>query len=307
MLPFWTSFLVRTYAWMFLLRDTGLINTVLLASASSTSRCRCSTTTARCCSAWCTATCRSWCCRSTPRSNGSTRRCWKPRPISARALAHASCASIVPLAAPGIRAGAVLVFIPCLGAYLTPDLLGGGKTVLVGNLVQNQFTTARDWPFGSAASTRPDGAGDAAAARRPAPRKRGAAMKRCAGRSTPSALYAFLHLPLLILAVLQLQLAREFTVWEGFSLDWYRAAFRDPQLVEAAWNSLLIALVATAALHRRSARCAPTGCGSAARASLTGVAVSLAGHAGDRHRHLAAGAFPVGLPLSSTGSSACTP
>jgi spermidine/putrescine transport system permease protein len=46
----------------------------------------------------------------------------------------------------------VLVFIPCLGAYLTPDLLGGGKTVMLGNLVQNQFTTARDWPFGSAAS-----------------------------------------------------------------------------------------------------------------------------------------------------------
>jgi spermidine/putrescine transport system permease protein len=46
----------------------------------------------------------------------------------------------------------VLVFIPCLGAYLTPDLLGGGRTILVGNLVQNQFTTARDWPFGSAVS-----------------------------------------------------------------------------------------------------------------------------------------------------------
>jgi len=59
---------------------------------------------------------------------------------------------IVPLSRPGIVAGAVLVFIPCLGAYLTPDLLGGGRTVLVGNLVQNQFTSARDWPFGSAVS-----------------------------------------------------------------------------------------------------------------------------------------------------------
>ena len=59
---------------------------------------------------------------------------------------------IVPLSQPGIVAGSVLVFIPCLGAYLTPDLLGGGRTVLVGNLVQNQFTSARDWPFGSAVS-----------------------------------------------------------------------------------------------------------------------------------------------------------
>jgi spermidine/putrescine transport system permease protein len=49
-------------------------------------------------------------------------------------------------------AGCVLVFIPCLGAYLTPDLMGGGKTVMIGNLVQNQFTNARDWPFGAAVS-----------------------------------------------------------------------------------------------------------------------------------------------------------
>ena len=58
----------------------------------------------------------------------------------------------IPLCKPGIIAGSVLVFIPSLGAYLTPDLLGGGRTVLIGNLVQNQFTTARDWPFGSAVS-----------------------------------------------------------------------------------------------------------------------------------------------------------
>ena len=59
---------------------------------------------------------------------------------------------IIPLTAPGLRAGAILVFIPCLGAYLTPDLLGGGKTILIGTLIQNQFSNARDWPFGSAVS-----------------------------------------------------------------------------------------------------------------------------------------------------------
>jgi spermidine/putrescine transport system permease protein len=59
---------------------------------------------------------------------------------------------IVPLCTLGIRAGSILVFIPCLGAYLTPDLLGGGKSEMIGNLIQNQFTTARDWPFGSAIS-----------------------------------------------------------------------------------------------------------------------------------------------------------
>ncbi len=65
---------------------------------------------------------------------------------------HALRRVTLPLSLPGMFAGRVLVFIPCLGAYLTPDLLGGGQTVMAGNLIQNQFTTARDWPFGSAVS-----------------------------------------------------------------------------------------------------------------------------------------------------------
>ena len=53
---------------------------------------------------------------------------------------------------PGIVAGCLLVFIPSLGAYLAPDLLGGGKTAYVGNLIQSQFAVARDMPFGAALS-----------------------------------------------------------------------------------------------------------------------------------------------------------
>jgi spermidine/putrescine transport system permease protein len=49
-------------------------------------------------------------------------------------------------------AGCVLVFIPSLGAYLAPDLLGGGKTAYIGNLIQSQFAVARDMPFGAALS-----------------------------------------------------------------------------------------------------------------------------------------------------------
>lgn len=152
MLPFWTSFLVRTYAWMFLLRDTGLINTALqgmhiihaplpllyndgavllglvygylpfmvLPIYATLERLD----------------------PSLPEAAAD---------LGARPLATVFRV-IVPLSRPGIVAGSVLVFIPCLGAYLTPDLLGGGRTVLVGNLVQNQFTSARDWPFGSAVS-----------------------------------------------------------------------------------------------------------------------------------------------------------
>lgn len=152
LLPFWTSFLIRTYAWIFILRDTGLVNTVLLRLRFIQSPIE------------------------LLYNDGAvllglvynflpffvlpmyaTLERLDPALLEASAdLGARPFATlwrvIVPLSAPGIVAGSVLVFIPCLGAYLTPDLLGGGKTVMLGNLVQNQFTTARDWPFGSAAS-----------------------------------------------------------------------------------------------------------------------------------------------------------
>lgn len=57
---------------------------------------------------------------------------------------------VLPLAMPGILAGAILVFVPCLGAYVSPELLGGGKSLMIGNLVQAQFGASRNWPFGAA-------------------------------------------------------------------------------------------------------------------------------------------------------------
>jgi len=57
-----------------------------------------------------------------------------------------------PLSVPGMVAGSILVFIPAMGMFVVPDLMGGAKTILVGNLIRNQFLTARDWPFGAAAS-----------------------------------------------------------------------------------------------------------------------------------------------------------
>ncbi|MDA1403677.1 ole(C)_1_L06249 [Pseudomonas aeruginosa] len=59
---------------------------------------------------------------------------------------------IVPLAMPGIVAGCILVFIPALGSYIIPELLGGGKALMIGNLIQLQFGTAHNWPFGAALS-----------------------------------------------------------------------------------------------------------------------------------------------------------
>lgn len=59
---------------------------------------------------------------------------------------------IVPLVKPGIVAGCILVFIPSLGAYVTPNVLGGGKNLMIGNLIELQFGQGRNWPLGSALS-----------------------------------------------------------------------------------------------------------------------------------------------------------
>jgi spermidine/putrescine transport system permease protein len=59
---------------------------------------------------------------------------------------------IVPLVKPGVIAGSILVFIPALGAYVTPALLGGGKKMMIGNLISLQFGQGRDWPLGASLS-----------------------------------------------------------------------------------------------------------------------------------------------------------
>jgi spermidine/putrescine transport system permease protein len=151
-LPFWTSFLVRTYAMIFLLRDSGLINQWLLKLGLI----------------------------SQPISMLYTPGAvmagliygflpFMVLPIYASLekldLSLLEAAEVLgakpaarfwkvtlPLSMPGVVAGCLLVFIPCLGSFLTPDLLGGAKQVMIGNLVQNQFSAARNWPFGSAAS-----------------------------------------------------------------------------------------------------------------------------------------------------------
>ncbi len=57
---------------------------------------------------------------------------------------------VVPLAMPGIVGGIILVFVPCLGAFISPELLGGAKSMMLGSLIQQQFGQARNWPFGAA-------------------------------------------------------------------------------------------------------------------------------------------------------------
>ena len=59
---------------------------------------------------------------------------------------------VVPLAKVGIISGIIITFIPALGSFLTPDLLGGKKVLMIANVIDNQFKDANDWPFGAALS-----------------------------------------------------------------------------------------------------------------------------------------------------------
>ena len=59
---------------------------------------------------------------------------------------------VAPLAAPGIISGVIITFVPALGAYLTPDLMGGPDSQMIANVIERQFKRANDWPFGAALS-----------------------------------------------------------------------------------------------------------------------------------------------------------
>jgi spermidine/putrescine transport system permease protein len=151
-LPFWTSFLVRTFAMIFLMRDTGLINNWLLKLGIVDQPLTILYTPF--------AVMAGLVYGFLP---------FMILPIYASLekldLSLLEAAEVLgarprarfrrvtwPLSMPGVVAGCLLVFIPALGSFLTADLLGGAKELMIGNLVQNQFSSARNWPFGSAAS-----------------------------------------------------------------------------------------------------------------------------------------------------------
>jgi spermidine/putrescine transport system permease protein len=149
-IPFWTNLLVRTYAWILLLNDNGVISSA--TSAVGLGRLEL---------------------LNTPIASGiglvytflpfmvlpiyallerfDFRLAEAAYDLGARRLTVVR-RIIYPAARPGIIAGVFLVFIPALGSYVQPALLGGGKSLLVGNLIAAQFGEARNWPFGAALS-----------------------------------------------------------------------------------------------------------------------------------------------------------
>jgi spermidine/putrescine transport system permease protein len=148
-IPFWTNFLIRTYAWIVLLSTQGVINDALVGSGLIEDR------------------------LTLLNTRGATvvGLVYAYLPLMILPI-YASVARLdadlreaagdlgagwvrtfrdvtLPLSLPGVVTGCIFVFVPSLGNFVIPELLGGGKTVMVGNVVRDQFLTARNWPFGA--------------------------------------------------------------------------------------------------------------------------------------------------------------
>jgi len=173
MIPFWTNFLVRTYAWILILRDAGLVNTFWTGSLHAALLHLSSLVPLPVWEPLLQATVHplalfgtdwaiiiglvyGWlpdmvlpCYAAIERFDFSLVEA--AQDLYANRL-KSFLRVILPLTMPGIVAGSVLVFIPSLGAYVTPDLLGGAKSIMIGNVIYSQFMSARDYPFGSAIS-----------------------------------------------------------------------------------------------------------------------------------------------------------
>jgi spermidine/putrescine transport system permease protein len=169
--PFWTNFLVRTYAWLLILRDQGLVNLAWTGPLHSAALWLAATLPGGFTSSLSQLT-------AAPLGLFGTDLAiiiglvygWLPDMVlpcyaaierydfSLSEAAEDLYANrlrtftrvVLPLTLPGIMAGSVLVFIPSLGAYITPDLLGGARSVMIGNVIYSQFMAARDYPFGAA-------------------------------------------------------------------------------------------------------------------------------------------------------------
>jgi len=150
MVPFWTSFLIRTYAWITILKQEGLLNSFLQSADVGFGPFNLLYTP--------TAVVIGLVYAYLPFMilpiYGSAEKLDNSLIEAAYDLGagpvRAFSTVIVPLTLPGIAAGTLLVFVPAIGMFAITDLMGGAKVPLIGNVIQNQFLQARDWPFGAA-------------------------------------------------------------------------------------------------------------------------------------------------------------
>lgn len=185
----------------------------------------------------------------------------------------------LPLAGPGIASGCLLVFIPLMGDYVTPEVLGGAKGAMAGQTIASQFQTAQNWALGSAMTVvlmvfvlicvalaalvvlgvvryldrrtfRVDiPAGDATAALEPLPRP---TMKPVRShrdwyslgfRCWAAVVFAFLYLPILVIIVYSFNTGRVLASFDGFGLTSYSDALGNDTIVSSVWVSLRVAFL----------------------------------------------------------------
>ncbi len=151
--PFWTNLLIRTYCWVLILRDNGLLNRSLMALHVTAAPVTFLYGDG--------AVLLGLVYANLPFAVLPIYAALEkvdPRLIEAAYDLYASRVTVMrrlvwPLAKPGAAAAVLLVFVPALGSFLAPDILGGGRRLMIGTLIQQQFTSARDWAFGAALST----------------------------------------------------------------------------------------------------------------------------------------------------------
>ena len=150
MVPFWTSFLIRTYAWITILKQEGLLNGLLQAFAVTAAPVDLLYTPFAVIVGLVYAYLPFMILPiygSVEKLDGAVIEA--AHDLGAGPLRVFSTV-IIPLTLPGIAAGTLLVFVPAIGMFAITDLLGGARVPLIGNVIQNQFLQARDWPFGAA-------------------------------------------------------------------------------------------------------------------------------------------------------------
>ncbi len=148
-LPFWTNFLIRTYAWIVLLNSEGPLNKALLGLGLVDEPLGLLYTPGAVVAGLLYA----YLPLMILPLYASIERLDPQLREAAANLGATPWRTFrdvtLPLTLPGVLTGCLFVFVPSLGNFVVPELLGGGKTVMVGNLIRDQFLKARDWPFGS--------------------------------------------------------------------------------------------------------------------------------------------------------------
>ncbi|MFB0702228.1 ABC transporter permease [Pseudomonas protegens] len=150
--PFWANLLIRTYAWILLLRNTGVINNSLMGLGIIHEPLQLLYTDGAVLlglvytyAPFVVLPIYATLEKMDTRLLEAAQDLYAGRIRTLRKV-------VLPIAKPGIFAGAILTFVPCLGAMIAPELLGGGTRMMLGNLIFRQFSDARNWPFGAALS-----------------------------------------------------------------------------------------------------------------------------------------------------------